>query len=94
MSRRFEIQLDGMDIDMVRQLATRLRAEAMQIRSSVARINARVESMAWIGRDQVRFAARWHHEEAPSMLYLASTLEQAARDASAYAELQSWASRA
>lgn len=88
-----DIQLDGMDIDAVRQLAVRMRAEATQIRSSVARINARVESMVWTGRDQVRFVAHWHNDEMPSMIYLATTLEQAARDALAYAQLQAWASR-
>ncbi len=84
----------GMDIDEVRALSRKMRAEADDIDRQVDHLTGQIDSVPWRGKDREAYVGEWRNQHAPGLKRLVDALRQASTEASRYADQQEWASKA
>ena len=68
----------GMDIELVRQLATEMRTAAQQAQDILTRITGRLQSTPWEGPDRQKFQGEWEGPHTAALTNVINGLNQAA----------------
>lgn len=87
------MQMSGMEIAAIRQLARLMDQRAETLESGVRRLTQRVQSLEWAGADRERFVGEWTSNHGPKLAAAAAGLRDAAERARRHANEQERISR-